>query len=440
MRYRPGRLLLVLTAVAIGLGMGCLLWPALEWAIGALALAAIVPLAQDVLALRAGLARIAATHELPAVAGRGLDFKVRLTVHNGNGRRWTGEVREVVPAAAEPAVWIEPIVLEPDQTAGVERTFRIGVRGRHGFGPVWVRLRGPCGMVEAQRRIELAGEIKIMPEGLVSREALAQNTASERVMLDKLTRSRLRGEGTEFESLDEFRQGDEPRRIDWRATARHRRLIMRRYQLEQHRDVMVVLDCGRLMAADVGGASKLDCAVDAALMLCRVALAKGDRCGLGLYDDRVIGYLPPVTGPRAWPILTESLFDVQPRWRESSFGTIFAELQTRQRKRALVIVIGDMLDTETTARMRAALAAMAQRHVVLFVALRTPLLGRLLRAPVATDMDIAQGAVAGRLLREREKTLHTLNRGGIHVLDIEPSKLTVPLINRYVELRERNLV
>lgn len=440
MRYRPGRLMLALAGVAIGLGLGCLVWPALEWAIALLGAAAIVPLAWDVSALRGGIGRISAARELPAMAGRGMDFKVRLTVQNGNGRRWMGEVRNVLPAAADPAAWIEPIVLEPDQSASMEKTFRIHVRGRHGFGPVWVRLRGPCGFIEAQRRIELNHEIKIMPEGLVSREALSQNTASERIMLDMLTRSRLRGEGTEFESLDEFRQGDEPRRIDWRASARHRRLIMRRYQLEQHRDVMVVLDCGRLMAADVGGASKLDCAVDAALMLCRVALAKGDRCGLGLYDDRVIGYLPPVMGVRAWPILTESLFDVQPRWRESAFGTIFAELQMRQRKRALVIVLGDMLDTETTTRMRAALAAMARRHVVLFVALRTPLLGKLLRAPMATDMAVAQGAVAGRLLREREKTLHSLGRGGIHVLDVEPSKLTVPLINRYVELRERNLV
>ncbi len=165
----------------------------------------------------------------------------------------------------------------------------------------------------------------------------------------------------------------------------------------------------------------------------RVALARATSPdGLGLTTTSVIELLPARNGPVApGSILTGIAFTTCSRVGANRRSeTIFAELQTRQRKRALVIVIGDMLDTETTARMRAALAAMAQRHVVLFVALRTPLLGRLLRAPVATDMDIAQGAVAGRLLREREKTLHTLNRGGIHVLDIEPSKLTVPLINR----------
>lgn len=440
MRYRPGRLMLVLIGIMVGLGIGCLALPELEWLIALLGLGASVPLVYDFRALRRGLKQVAAKRELPAVAGRGMEFKLRLAVHNGNGRRWTGFVRDVLPAAANPPVCIEPIALEPGKSAEIEKKLQIHTRGRHRFGPIWVRLNGPCGMLEGQQRIEAGNEIKIMPEGLVSREALSQNSASERIMLDKLTRSRLRGQGTEFESLDEFRQGDEPRRIDWRASARHRRLIMRRYQLEQHRDMMIVLDCGRLMAADVGGASKLDCAVDAALMLCRVALAKGDRCGIGLYDDRVIGYMPPVMGARAWPVLTEALFDIQPRWKESAFSTIFAELQMRQRKRALVIVIGDMLDTETTTKMRAALAAMAQRHVVLFVALRTPLLSKLLREPIATDMNIAQGAVAARLLREREKTLHSLNRGGIHVLDVEPSKLTVPLINRYVELRERNLV
>jgi uncharacterized protein (DUF58 family) len=215
---------------------------------------------------------------------------------------------------------------------------------------------------------------------------------------------------------------------------------VRHYQIERHRDVMIVVDCGRLMGADAGAGTKLDCAVDGALMLGRVALESGDRCGLGLFDNELLGYLPPISGRQSVRRLSECVYNARSRWRESDFTVMFSTLQRRQSKRSLVVVISDIVDIETSGRFRAALEQLSRRHVVLFAALRTPFLKQVVAEPIDTVLDGSRKAVTFRILREREEAIHSLRRGSVHVIDVEPSRLTVPLINRFIELRQRNLL
>jgi len=174
-------------------------------------------------------------------------------------------------------------------------------------------------------------------------------------------------------------------------------------------------------------------------MLSRVALSKGDRCG-GLFDDRALGFLPPQSGPAAYQAILSGLYDAQSRWRETDFGPMFANVQVRQQKRALVIVLSDLVDADTSERYRYAMASLTKRHVVVFAALQTPLLDELIHKPVQDAADVARIAVAMRLKREREKSLYALRRSGVFVLDVKPTDLTVPLINQYISLRERDLV
>jgi uncharacterized protein (DUF58 family) len=322
----------------------------------------------------------------------------------------------------------------------ITQELRIPVRGRHEFGPVWLRLSGPLRLLEAQRPIDCPGAVKVLPEQYASRDELIKDAGAELALLDKVTFTRQHGAGTEFESLAEFRQGDDPRRIDWRTTAKHQRPVVRRYQVERHRDMMILIDCGRLMGATTERGSKLDCAIDAAMILARVGLQSGDRCGLGLFDHQVRGYLPPMSGAASMNAIAECVYDAHVSWIESDFTPMFATLQRRQAKRSLIIIISDVVDAETSSQFRGSLLHLKKRHLVLFAALRTPLLGRVVDEPVATMLDASRKAVTFRLLREREEALHTLHRGGIHVLDVLPEQLTAPLINQFIELRLKNVL
>jgi uncharacterized protein (DUF58 family) len=469
-------------------GLLAFAWAPAVWLVAVAVLAIPVPVFLDYLALRRTCNAISVRRELPVCAGRGSPFRVALHLACSVGRDVVGELRDCLPVSADPAYWHERFELSP----GKEREFacqvRIPTRGLHAFGPVWVRVRGATGMLESQRSYDCPGEVKVLPDGAGSREAIRKDALAEQRILDEMTRARLRGEGLEFESISEYRAGDDPRRIDWRSSARQRRLMVRRYQLERHRDVVILLDCGRLMVASAASASpgtrplphgpgqeagqpappprsvrgqvaapplrgggagarlkageptKLDCAVDSALMLCRVALEKGDRCGLGIFDDQVLGFLPPLSGPGAYRVLLESVYDIRSRWRETDFSPMFATLQRRHPKRSLVVVLSDAVDADTSVRFRSALVALARKHVLVFAAIQTPLMRELVAEPIGSSLDVSRKAVTFRLLREREKALRSLELSGVHILDVEPGRLTVPLVNRYIELRERNLV
>ena len=442
MTVRPG-VNLVRAAAGLFVIAVCGLWlPSVALVAGVLVgLGAAVCSFLDFRRLRSQLSGIEVERQLPQVAGRDLTFQVSWTVNVKGDAPVRGALRDESPAAGQPRFCLHRFELSTDERSAVlEQSYRIPVRGEHRFGPVWIRVEGPTRFLDGQQSYDCPGIIRVLPEQYVSRDELVKDTGAEIALLDKIVYSRQHGTGNEFESLDEYRFGDDPRRIDWRTTARYGRPIVRRYQIERHRDVMIVIDCGRLMGTDSDRGSKLDCAVDSALLLSRVALQSGDRCGLGMFDDRVRGYLPPVAGAAAMNALADCVYDTQVAWRESDFTPMFATLQRRQAKRSLMVILSDVVDAETSELFRASLLRLQRRHVVLFAALRTPQLGRIIDEPVVRVLDGARKAVTFRLLREREQALHTLQRGGIHVVDVEPKQLTAPLINQFVELRQRNLL
>jgi uncharacterized protein (DUF58 family) len=375
---------------------------------------------------------------MPQVVGRDLPFTVQLTLINTDRLKVTGELRDVRPDECRPVLESHSIQMNGADRHDFWSTVRIPRRGLHRFGPVWLRVEGPWALAEVQREVDCRGEVKVLPEQFASREQLQKDTGAQALLLDKIVRARQAGAGTEFMGLDEYRQGDDPRRIDWRSTAKHRFPIVRRHQVERHRDVLIMIDSGRLMGAMTDRGSKLDCAVDAALNLARIALHSGDRCGIGVFDSSLRGFLKPLAGPKSLSRLTECAYDLQTNWQETDFTRMFAEIQRKQSKRCFLIVLSDLGDAETSRAHCAALARLSRRHLVLFAALRTPQLPAVIKYPPATVQQGAEQVVAHGLLRDRGRALHALRHGGISVLDVEPRHLTLPLINRFIEMRQNN--
>ena len=440
MSVRPAPRLMWGVAAAGALAPLAFAWPAMLWVMLALWMALISAAVVDFRSLRPRVEGLRVSRRLPVNAARGLPLISELTLHNEGKFPVEATLRDVVPPAALEGPEFTPLRLGAGEREQTTARLTIPIRGRHRFGPAWVRVAGPLGLLEMQRKFDSTGVVKVLPETYASRETLSQDQRARLLQLDKLTKARSHGAGSEFESLAEYRPGDDPRRIDWRTTARIRRPVIRRYQVERHRDVMIAIDCGRLMGASVGNGTKLDCAVDSALMLARVALQTGDRCGIAVFDDAVRGYLAPVAGASSIGPLAEQVYALESKMRESDFGAMFADLQLRQPRRSLIVIISDLVDVETSERMRSSLARLAQRHVVLLAALQTPLLTRSIEGDVATMLDAARKGVAFRLLRQRQRALHSIGRAGVHVLDVKPGDLTIPLINQFIDLRSQDLL
>ncbi len=311
------------------------------------------------------------------------------------------------------------------------------VRGTYCFAGHYMRVASPRRLLQAQRTDADERTCRVLPDIRRVREYLISKRVCD-MGAPRVRTTSLRGIGSDFESLRDYEQGDEIRRIDWKATAKHNRLISRNYEIEPDRNVMILVDRGRLMGAQAGEGTKLDAAVDAALMVAAVALDSGDRCGLMTFDRDVAAYETPRAGLSHLPRLVDALTEVQPVLEETHFLRAFAQLQKRLGKRSLILVLSDVIDTDVSRSMMEALLTLNKRHLVVLAALRTPAIQDVITGPSENNLAPFEKAVAYRLHRERKEVIVRLQKGGANVLDVHPEELTVPLVNKYVEIREQN--
>ena len=439
-KIRPGRYLIAIIIVLILLTPISFAYPPFLLWIGVALIGVFGVTAVEFQRLKARLKYISLKRSVPGAIGRGVPFEISILIRNNGKQAIEAYIRDEVPLLATPNYELHEVKVAPGDSERISSQITIPDRGRYEMDRIWVELQTGSRLVSLQASFEARDELKVLPEIFSSEKGLQQSQAASIELLDKLKVSRQQGVGTEFDSLSEYREGDDFRRIDWRATQRMQYPVVRRFQIERHRDVLILIDCGRLMGQKCGDGTKLDCAVDAGLMVARVALTGGDRCGIGLFDSNVVGFVPPQTGEQSIRMLSECVYDAKSEFKETNFASMFSTLQFRQQKRSLVIVISDILDTETTVRYRNSLASMAQRHLVLFAALKTPLLKEIVQKESETLKDGYEKAVTFRILKARMEAMQSIQQSGVHILDVEPSQLTTPLINQFIELRQGTLL
>jgi uncharacterized protein (DUF58 family) len=319
-------------------------------------------------------------------------------------------------------------------TAKLPYTVRPSLRGDRPLGRIVLFQRSPLGFL---RRRVTAPEGERLPVYPDTRRFLGREALDPRRIRSELgiRPSRRRGEGMDFESLREYVVGDDPRRIDWAATARRGRLVTRLYQHEQNHTIVIAVDASRLMGTSCGPRTKLDHAVDAALALSLAALAHGDRVELVLFDSQVRGHVSPRVHRGELGPLVELLRHAQPRPVEANYERLVSSLAARRRQRALVVVITDFVEA-TSAGLELPLQVLRRRHRTLLVALRDPLLARIEPGQGHTQpSNLYERLVLDDLQRDRETALARLRRGAVQTLDLPPDRIVAPLLNRYLELR-----
>jgi uncharacterized protein (DUF58 family) len=326
--------------------------------------------------------------------------------------------------------------LPPYDTAAVSYHTRPLARGRYSFGDLHVRGRTLLGLSQWQRRFPAAREVAVYPNLLEVRryQLLAR---ADRLRQAGFRATRRLGQGTVFESLREYTPDDDYRSIDWKATARRHYPISRQYETERSQTVILMLDAGRMMTTLIGDLSRLDYALNAALMLAYVAVERDDAVGLIAFADEVKAFVPPRKGHRQVGLITEALYDLQPALVEPDYAEAFAALSARARKRALVVCFTDLIDVDASSRLLGHMAALAPHHLPLLVTLRDSDLQRAANAPPQDVAQTYRRALAGQLLNDRATALEALRQRGVMVLDVLPEKLTVAAVNEYLGLKAR---
>jgi uncharacterized protein (DUF58 family) len=312
-------------------------------------------------------------------------------------------------------------------------------RGTHDLGPTYLMWDSRLKFFRYRSVALSAGKVAILPPASSSERRTA---LSHRSIHDELgMRPRpARGEGREFESLREYFPGDDPRLVDWRATARRGRMMVRQYQTERRHTVMVAVDTGRLMAARAEGNSKLDYALDCAIALARASKEFGDRVGFMAFDRELRMLIRPRAGVGSLSGLVEASAHLTASAFEPNYRVLADTLATHQKKRALIIVLTDFVEGSASRELESYLRVIARRHVVLLVALRDRVLAEIERRdPEITRERLYRRLALQDLVVEREAALARIGRFGAQTLDIDPAEINAPVLNRYLAVRQSSL-
>jgi len=311
-------------------------------------------------------------------------------------------------------------------------------RGHIHVDAVWLRWRGPLGLVELSQRIEVGRAIDVVPNVRGVRSSVLQFLSRETLYGNKVQEQK--GEGTEFEALRDYVTGMDSRFIDWKHSARHRRLVSKEFRTERNHQIILAFDTGYLMVEPVDGLPRLDHAINAGLLLSWLSLQGGDFVGLLAFDEMLRQYHQPRRGVSTFPRLQRATAGLEYRHTETNFTLGLAELTARLRRRALVILFTDFVDTVTAELMIEATQRLARRHVVVFVTLRDAVLHGMADAPPMSFGHVAESVIAHDFLRDRMTVFERLGRLGVHCLDVPSRSLPIGLINRYLLIKQRGLL
>jgi len=312
-------------------------------------------------------------------------------------------------------------------------------RGDLHIGPLFLHCQSRWRLAECWLRADLAQTIRVYPNLGEAKRHVLYLLRSRQIELERRL-TRRRGLGREFESLREYRDGDELRDVCWTATARRAKLITRQYQIERSQAVCLVVDAGRLLRSRVGKLQKLDFSINAALTLAHVAQYSGDRVALLAYGRRVQQQLGPGRGSLHMRTLVEQLSLVHSEVAEGDHVRAARVLLSMQKRRSLVVWITDLAETAMTPEVIQAALQIARRHLLLFISFSEPQVMELLARVPKNPLNMYRVMAAQEMSHRRELLLRRLREQGAFALEMPPDHVSTAVVNQYLEIKDRGLL
>jgi uncharacterized protein (DUF58 family) len=381
-------------------------------------------------------------HSAPSL---GVRSKVSVELRNFGRRAVFARVTDETPRALRHEPPVVDLAAPAGGMASADYDILPAQRGDLPIGKLFVRYQSALRLAERWAVAETPATVRVLPNLEQAKQQTMYLIRTRQVAMER-RRRRLRGLGREFESLREYRTGDEFRNISWTATARRSKLITRVFQVERSQTVWIVLDAGRLLREQIvkGGASlrlsKLDYAVDAALSLAQVAMHSGDRVGLLAYGREIQQNCNAGRGAPHLRSIVESLALVHPEPYEADHGRAAHALLTEQHRRSLIVWITDLAETAGTPDVVEYALQMTRRHLVLFAAIGQPDLYERVAQRPESEEEMFRYIAAIEIVQRRELLLRRLRQQGVLAMELMPGALAASLVNRYLDIKDRSLI
>ena len=378
------------------------------------------------------------------------ETEIELTVENRSSLILVCRLDDDLPTSLAALPQTHRLLAFPRVPASLRYRVRPEERGDCETGWLYLRYGSGLGLAERWAKAPLTQTVRVYPALRTGEEQQIFLSRSRQIDL-QLRQARLRGLGRDFESLREYREGDDLRDICWTATARRGELITRQYQTERSQAVWIVLDCGRLMRSRVrtgnglqipgrAPSTKLDYACTTAVALAQLALFSGDRVGLLAYGQSIQQRILPGRGAAHLRQIIESLALVRAESSEADHLRATATLNRLQPRRALILWVTDLAETAMRPEVIDGAIQLLRRHVLLFVAMAQPEVESIAGQRPKTDDEMFRAAAAQEKAGRRELLLARLHEHGALTLDLNPEALTSSVLNQYLTVKERAMV
>ena len=386
---------------------------------------------------------VSATRDIAERLSIGRNNEVRLNITGLGSAPLDCIARDDFPEGMSSDVREFAFRIEPGQISHLDYNVLPNRRGAYDFGNINIRYRSALGLFSHQTKIPAAKSVKVFSDMKALYDlSIALSRSSELGELQQ----RKRGQGTDFSSLKEYTVGDDAKTIDWKATARRDRPVVRTYEAEREQRMLILIDAGRMMTSDLEALTRFDHALNAALCLALTGLSHNDQVGFGIFADRPLAYLPPRRGKGYLKNILQASFDVEPRMVEPDYIAMLSHFASLQKSRCLFVLLTDLTDPTGSQALLTGLAGLSPRHLPFCVTLED----RQVDAVAQTTMDkitfenlernieaIYKRAIATDLLAQRELALSVLQRKGCLILDCPPQALSDKLVDAYLDIKAR---
>ncbi len=362
---------------------------------------------------------------------------VELVLHNNGRKTVLAEMFDEVPANLRSDIPQLEVTAQGGGEGAATYSITPVSRGDTTMGDIYLHYQSPFRLAERWARARVGQTVRVYPDLEEVRKQSIYLVRSRQIELQQ-RQARARGVGREFESLREYREGDDFRNICWSASGRRGKLVSKVYQAERSQTVWVVIDCGRLMQARIGDLKKLDYAVNTALCLAELALYSGDRVGLLAYDRAPSHRILPQRGSAHLRHFMEQLVDLTPSPLEADHLRAVAALRNSQRRRSLVIWLTDLAETAMTPEVIDAALQLTPQHLVLFTVMDQPDLRALAVTSPTTASRMYEASAAQEILHRRQVLLARMRDRGALLVQVDTAAMSAAVVNAYLEIKEKN--
>lgn len=364
----------------------------------------------------------------------GAENEVILRLRNNSNYKLTVEMKDEIPAYFVELTTKIQFSAIPHQFTEAVYVVKPEKRGEFSFGTVHLRYKGVWGLCSRSGKFDLKKSYKVYPN-IKDLRRYTLSALKKCQLQQGVKKIKSYGTGTEFESLREYSEGDDYRKINWLATARSDKLIVNTYENERNQQIFILLDASRVMNSEINYIKKLDYAVNSAFLLSDFAIKKGDNVGLMVFDDAVTRFIKPGKGMVQFQLIADNLYNVEEKFVTADFENALVYLNNQQKRRSLLCIFTELFNADEAVRLVKTLKSLAKNHIPLVITIKDTRLEEIAEKNVNELEDLFNKTASIKISEERAKAAQILSSAGIPAVDVAPDKLSIEVLNKYLQMK-----